>query len=266
MIDLPLAVLPPATQLLQWHKRRHAPLDGCRLYRIAPQSAAAPRYLVAKGVCTPRGSASLDPRGAFVLHSPASLAVWVGSACPEPFVAAAQRFAAQLQKYEGAPGPVTVLLQGSEPEAFWACLAAAVAEGSGSRAGSPAAPGSSGAAAATAAAEVLAAAVGAGGGQVQENSAYDKDFEVRCVCCGWLVAAGLLSAVVLAMQRPAGQFTACCVILNQLSPPHPPHPPIPPFPALRTLAVLPQQRRRLRRQRTQRRAQDSTGGRGPCCR
>ena len=108
------------------------------LYRLAPQSGAAPRYLVAKAVGQPRG-ASLDPRGAFVLRGPASLAVWVGTACPDAFVAAAHRFAGQLQKYEGAPGPATVVRQGQEPEAFWACLAAAAAAGEGSRSGSPAA-------------------------------------------------------------------------------------------------------------------------------
>lgn len=166
-------------QLLQWHKRRHAPADGARLYRVAPQSAAAPQYLVAKPVCSPAGAASLDPRGAFVLHAPASLAVWAGAACPEPLLAAAQRFAAQLCKYEGAAGPATLVRQGSEPDAFWACLAAAAAEGSGSRAGSPAASGGAGAAAAAAAAEALAAAAGGGPQAVQENPAYDRDFEVR---------------------------------------------------------------------------------------
>ncbi|EFN55648.1 hypothetical protein CHLNCDRAFT_13560, partial [Chlorella variabilis] len=68
-------------QLLQWHKRRHAPLDSCRLYRIAPQSAAAAQHLVPKPVGAPAGGASLDPRGAFVLHAPAALTIWAGEAC-----------------------------------------------------------------------------------------------------------------------------------------------------------------------------------------
>jgi hypothetical protein len=158
-------------------------VHACRLYRITPQSPSAGQYLVAKSVGSPRG-ASLDPRGAFVLQGPASLSVWVGSACPQPFVEAAQRFAAQLQKYEGAAeGPATLVQQGQEPPAFWACLAAAAAasEGSGSRAGSPAAPGTAGAVAAAAAAEALAAVV-ASGEQVAvvENSVYDKDYAVSC--------------------------------------------------------------------------------------
>ncbi len=169
---------PPSVQLLQWHKRRHAPVDSCRLWRVAPQSAAAPQYLVAKAVAAPRPS-SLDPRGAFVLQGPASTAVWLGAACPEPFAAAAHRFAQQLQRYEGAPGPALVVRQGQESEVFWTSLAAATAEGSGSRAGSPAAPGSAAAAGAAAAAAELVAAAAAGPVAVAENSAYDKDFEVR---------------------------------------------------------------------------------------
>lgn len=172
---------PPSVQLLQWHKRRHAPVDSCRLWRVAPQSTAAPQYLVAKAVAAPRPS-SLDPRGAFVLQGPASTAVWLGAACPEPFAAAAHRFAQQLQRYEGAPGPALVVRQGQEPEVFWTSLAAATAEGSGSRAGSPAAPGSAAAAGAAAAAAELVAAAAAGPVAVAENSAYDKDFEVRSIC------------------------------------------------------------------------------------
>ncbi|KAI7838717.1 hypothetical protein COHA_007513 [Chlorella ohadii] len=166
-----------ARLLLQWHKRRHAPVDSCRLWRVAPQSTAAPQYLVAKAVAAPRPS-SLDPRGAFVLQGPASTAVWLGAACPEPFAAAAHRFAQQLQRYEGAPGPALVVRQGQEPEVFWTSLAAATAEGSGSRAGSPAAPGSAAAAGAAAAAAELVAAAAAGPVAVAENSAYDKDFEL----------------------------------------------------------------------------------------
>lgn len=181
-------------QLLQWHKRRHAPLDSCRLYRIAPQSAAAAQHLVPKPVGAPAGGASLDPRGAFVLHAPAALTIWAGEACPEAFLAAAQRFAGQLQKYEGAPGPAAVVRQGQEPPAFWTSLAAAgTGEGSASRSGSPAAPGGGRPAAAAAAAEVLAVAAGEPVA-VLEISSYDKDFEVGGVVRLGLVWRRVLSA------------------------------------------------------------------------
>lgn len=62
-------------QLLQWHKRRSAAPEACRLYRLAPHCSAAPTYLVPKAVCPVR-AAALDPRGAFVVQLPAALYVW----------------------------------------------------------------------------------------------------------------------------------------------------------------------------------------------
>ena len=167
-----------SSQLLQWYKRRQASADTWRLYRVAPQSSAAPQQLVAKPVAAAGLGAALDRRGAFVLQGPGSVAVWLGALCPEPFAAAAQRFAAQLHRYEGAPTPAEVVRQGQEGEPFWSRLAqaAAAGEGGSSRSASPAAPASGGAAAA-AAAEMLAAA-GSGPVVVGENSAYDRDFEV----------------------------------------------------------------------------------------
>lgn len=188
--------LTPELQLLQWQKRLHAG-DAWRLYRIAPQSHSAPQYLVPKPVSSqsPRGgtavsaavgpAALLDPRGAFVLQGPTCLTIWQGSACPEPFVAAARRFAAQLHKYEAAPAQPVLVQQGLEPPSFWASLArtAVAGEGGASCSGSPAAPGTSAASVAGAADELLAAAAGEEPLAVVENSAYDRDFEVRP--CRW---------------------------------------------------------------------------------
>lgn len=195
-----------ASQLLQWHKRRHAAMDGCRLYRLAPHSSAAPQYLVPRAATAPAGPGSLDPRGAFVLQGPASLTIWVGAACPDPFLAAAQRFVGQLQKYEAAAGPAALVRQGSEPPAFWTSLATA-ADGGSSRSGSPAPAG----AAAAAAAEALAAAAGAPV-TVVENGGYDRDFEVGRLsghaCCPWLASlrcsvCGLLDCLRRTLNGPA---------------------------------------------------------------
>ncbi|KAI3425800.1 hypothetical protein D9Q98_007775 [Chlorella vulgaris] len=165
-------------QLLQWYKRRHSSLDASRLYRIAPQSPAAAQYLVAKPVPQyPAGVAGLDPRGAFVLQAPAALYIWVGGACPEPFVAAAHRFASQLQKYEAAAAEVVVVQQGQEPAAFWTRMAAVAGEGGGSRSGSPA-PSAGGVAAAEAAVAAMLAAAAGAPLDVVESSAYDRDFEL----------------------------------------------------------------------------------------
>lgn len=107
-------------QLLQWHKRRTDEAAVHRLYRIAPQSPSAPLYLVPKlaGV-TP---AALDPRGAFVLHAGREVFIWIGAQCPEAFATAARRVAGQLHRYEGASEEAQVVVQGQEPEAFWAAL------------------------------------------------------------------------------------------------------------------------------------------------
>ncbi len=62
-------------QLLNWYKRRHSPVDGCRLYRLAPHCAAAPTYLVLKAVPQPQLTC-LDPRGIFVAHCQDELYLW----------------------------------------------------------------------------------------------------------------------------------------------------------------------------------------------
>jgi hypothetical protein len=179
-------------QLLQWYKRRHSSLDASRLYRIAPQSPAAAQYLVAKPVPQyPAGVAGLDPRGAFVLQAPAALYIWVGGACPEPFVAAAHRFASQLQKYEAAAAEVVVVQQGQEPAAFWTRMAAVAGEGGGSRSGSPA-PSAGGVAAAEAAVAAMLAAAAGAPLDVVESGAYDRDFEVGLsVGAGYVCGSGL---------------------------------------------------------------------------
>lgn len=45
------------------------------MFRIAPQSPAAPTYLVAKAVLAPT-LASFDPRGAFIAHLSDAVYVW----------------------------------------------------------------------------------------------------------------------------------------------------------------------------------------------
>ena len=64
-------------QLLNWQKRRSCKpaADAPRMFRLAPQSAAAPTYLVAKAVQSP-SMASLDPRGAFVVQLTNAMYVW----------------------------------------------------------------------------------------------------------------------------------------------------------------------------------------------
>lgn len=62
-------------QLIKWYKWRHNSGEGCRIYRVAPQRSTVPTYLVPKLVQKPQLSC-LDPRGAFLIHSPSSLFLW----------------------------------------------------------------------------------------------------------------------------------------------------------------------------------------------
>jgi len=86
-------------QLMQWHKRRTEECDGVKLYRIAPQSYSAPKYLVAKWIAGTE-KVPLDPRGVFVLHAPGKVFLWEGNGTGDEFVMAGYRFANQLRKYE----------------------------------------------------------------------------------------------------------------------------------------------------------------------
>lgn len=132
-------------QLLQWHKRRHTAAQPCRMFRMVPHSRAAPRYIVPKYLSTSSAS-SLDPRGAFVLQTESAVYVWKGTNSAEDFTIAASRFANQLKTYENAAGPVVSVNQGAECKDFWDHL--------------------------------LGAGHTAESASLQENSSYDKDFEL----------------------------------------------------------------------------------------
>ncbi|KAL3136100.1 Protein-tyrosine-phosphatase mkp1 [Trebouxia sp. C0010 RCD-2024] len=110
-------------QLLNWHKRRHTPVEGCRLYRVGPQCSAAPTYLVLKAVLQPQLS-SLDPRGVFAVQCTDHLYLWQGSKSPQAFHLAGHKAAAALACYESAPQPELVQ-QGQEPQPLLAALGGA---------------------------------------------------------------------------------------------------------------------------------------------
>ncbi|DBA98729.1 TPA: hypothetical protein ACH3X1_014502 [Trebouxia sp. C0004] len=107
-------------QLLNWYKRRHSPVDGCRLYRLAPHCLAAPTYLVLKAVPQPQLT-SLDPRGVFLAHCQDELYLWQGSQSTEAFQQAGQKAAAAFAHYESTPKPQRVQ-EGQEPQALLAAL------------------------------------------------------------------------------------------------------------------------------------------------
>ena len=114
-------------QLIQWYKRRTEDAEFAKVYRIAPQSSSAPKYLVPKWVSSGCDRMSLDPRGVFVVHIPGTIFLWEGAKSPDEFVAAAYKFANQLRKYE-VNNPIETIdvvkvEQGQETEQFWKAVA-----------------------------------------------------------------------------------------------------------------------------------------------
>ena len=88
-----------------------------RLYRMAP-AYAAPRSRSVDGTPT---VANLDPRTAFVLHTPTAAFVWAGKRAHAEYQQAAVAWARQLEKFERAPA-AQVLVAGEEPNEFWEAL------------------------------------------------------------------------------------------------------------------------------------------------
>eukprot|EP00201_Polytomella_parva_P000384 CAMPEP_0175086010 /NCGR_PEP_ID=MMETSP0052_2-20121109/28998_1 /TAXON_ID=51329 ORGANISM="Polytomella parva, Strain SAG 63-3" /NCGR_SAMPLE_ID=MMETSP0052_2 /ASSEMBLY_ACC=CAM_ASM_000194 /LENGTH=146 /DNA_ID=CAMNT_0016358119 /DNA_START=555 /DNA_END=992 /DNA_ORIENTATION=- len=94
-----------------------------RIYRIAPHCPHDPSYLVPKIVTPPKKFPNstyreLDPRGAFVIHTPTRIYVWSGRFCPPAFIAAALNHAKLLVQYEGASRDIQIVQEGSEPDEF----------------------------------------------------------------------------------------------------------------------------------------------------
>ncbi|KAI5077013.1 hypothetical protein GOP47_0009078 [Adiantum capillus-veneris] len=111
-----------ACQLLQCQKRVHAmpmsPNAVLRMYRLAPHSPYDPLHLVPKALSNP-GAGCLDSRGAFVIHLPDRILVWIGEDCDPKIAQAAKEAAGQVVRYERAEGPIQVMLEGSEGPEFW---------------------------------------------------------------------------------------------------------------------------------------------------
>nr|CAD1820058.1 unnamed protein product [Ananas comosus var. bracteatus] len=110
----------------------NSPGSARRVLRLAPHSPCAPLHLVPKTALPSSSSSSsgasaaelLDSRGAFLVHVPAAVYVWLGAACEPAMAAAAARAAAQVVRYERVAGPVVTVREGAEPPDFWSAIAA----------------------------------------------------------------------------------------------------------------------------------------------
>lgn len=111
-----------ACQLLQCQKRVHAfplsPSSLLRLYRIAPHSPYDPLHLVPKILNAP-SPAALDSRGAFIVHIPSAIYVWIGKKCESIMERDARGAVCQIARYEKVQGPIVVVQEGGEPSYFW---------------------------------------------------------------------------------------------------------------------------------------------------
>ncbi|KAM0961998.1 hypothetical protein ACFX2I_021184 [Malus domestica] len=118
-----------ACQLLQCQKRVHAvpasPNSMLRMYRMAPHSPYDPLHLVPKTLGHP-GSQGLDSRGAFVVHVPSAIYVWIGKDCNTRMSDNARAAAFQVIRYERARGPIVDINEGEEPLEFWDALSSRI--------------------------------------------------------------------------------------------------------------------------------------------
>ncbi|KAK9276195.1 hypothetical protein L1049_005726 [Liquidambar formosana] len=115
-----------ACQLLQCQKRVLAvpvsPNSMLRMYRMAPHSPYDPLHLVPKMLNHPSESA-LDSRGAFIVHVPSAIYIWIGKNCSSVMSNNAGAAASQVIRYERAQGSIVLVKEGEEPSEFWDALA-----------------------------------------------------------------------------------------------------------------------------------------------
>lgn len=111
-----------ACQLLQCQKRVHAfplsPNSLLRVYRIASHSPYDPLHLVPKLLNSPT-PAALDSRGAFIIHMPSAIYVWVGIRCETTMERDARGAVCQIVRYEKLQVPIAAIKEGEEPSNFW---------------------------------------------------------------------------------------------------------------------------------------------------
>ncbi|KAM3345323.1 hypothetical protein P3S68_025032 [Capsicum galapagoense] len=111
-----------ACQLLQFQKRVHAfplsPSSLLRMCRVAPHSPYDPLHLIPKMLNDPSASA-LDSRGAFIIHIPSSIYVWIGKRSEAIMERDARGAVCQIVRYEKVQAPIITVMEGEEPLYFW---------------------------------------------------------------------------------------------------------------------------------------------------
>ncbi|KAJ3701674.1 hypothetical protein LUZ61_005379 [Rhynchospora tenuis] len=116
-----------AAQLLRRQQRAlglpASPGSIRRVLRLAPHSPYAPLVLVPKSVLPTGDPGSyLDSRGAYLIHVPDAIYIWIGIKCEPTMAAAASKVARQVGRYERVLAPVVSVHEGSESDEFWAAV------------------------------------------------------------------------------------------------------------------------------------------------
>ncbi|PHU18551.1 hypothetical protein BC332_14246 [Capsicum chinense] len=113
-----------ACQLLQCQKRVHAfplsPSSLLRMYRVAPHSPYDPLHLIPKMLNDPSPSA-LDSRGAFIIHIPSSIYVWIGKKSEAIMERDARGAVCQIVRYEKVQAPIITVMEGGCPKKAFEC-------------------------------------------------------------------------------------------------------------------------------------------------
>ena len=85
---------------------------------MAPHSPYDPLHLVPKMLNDPSPSA-LDSRGAFIIHIPSAIYVWIGKKCDGIMERDARGAVCQIVRYEKVQCPIVLIAEGEEPSYFW---------------------------------------------------------------------------------------------------------------------------------------------------
>ncbi|KAM3345332.1 hypothetical protein P3S68_025041 [Capsicum galapagoense] len=91
---------------------------ACQMSRVAPHSPYDPLHLIPKMLNDPSPSA-LDSRGAFIIHIPSSIYVWIGKRSEAIMERDARGAVCQIVRYEKVQAPIITVMEGEEPLYFW---------------------------------------------------------------------------------------------------------------------------------------------------
>ncbi|KAM3236684.1 hypothetical protein P3L10_016721 [Capsicum annuum] len=91
---------------------------ACQMYRVAPHSPYDPLHLIPKMLNDPSPSA-LDSRGAFIIHIPSSIYVWIGKRSEAIMERDARGAVCQIVRYEKVQARIITVMEGEEPLYFW---------------------------------------------------------------------------------------------------------------------------------------------------